>query len=444
MTTMPTISYDADLMFDARIGKAGVPVSRVPVIASRLEAVRKELQRQRDAGETGFFSVPERRKDAKEAKDAAARTSRAFRTLVVIGIGGSDLGARALVRALPPRKGMDVRFIGANTDPDEIAALLAELDLRRTALNIVSKSGNTIEPMSTFLVLRDRLIRKVGKGKHARHVIATTDKAKGTLRAIADREGYATLPVPDDIGGRFSALTPVGLFPAACAGIDIMGLLSGAKEVRDAFFSRPAEENGPLLFAGLHHDAYAARDQHITVLMPYAAALDEFGKWFRQLWAESLGKKIGRDGRTVHHGLTPVAALGATDQHSQVQLYNEGPFDKVVTFVEVDRFRNDLAVPAAFPDIEGVAYLRGLRFDRIIRAEREATARALAADGRPNGTIRVPAITPRSVGGLMMFFMLATAAMGELLDVDAYDQPGVEAGKRTMYALLGRRGYSLE
>lgn len=423
---------------------AGTADGEREALAASLEPVKARLVDDWKAGRVGFFAIPERKDDLAETRRAAADTAKKFSDLVVVGIGGSDLGARALIRALGrDGKGMRVHFIGANTDPEEIAALLDRVDLRRAAINVISKSGDTIEPMSTFALLRDRLSRKVGRDRHHRHVIATTDAKSGTLRQIADREGYRTLPVPKDIGGRFSALTTVGLFPAACAGIDAAGLVAGAREERDAFAKAAAGASAPLLFAGLHHDAYVRRGQRIDVLMPYADGLKEFGAWFRQLWAESLGKKRSRNGMTVHHGMTPIAALGATDQHSQIQLYNEGPADKVVTFIEVDRFRKDFTVPNPYPDLEGVAYMAGRSFTEIIHAERAATALSLAKNGRPNGTIHIGKITPETIGALMFFFMIATAAAAELLDIDAYDQPGVEGGKKAMYAMLGRKGYSL-
>lgn len=442
MTRRTLIDYDHELMIADRPGKAGAAGDETKELFRSLESVRAELLRQKAAGRVGFFSIPQRREELRQVEELARAVSKRYRTLIVIGIGGSDLGARALYRALRrPGKGMAIEFIGANTDPEEIAGLLRRVDLKRSVLNIISKSGDTIEPMSTFLLLRQQLIRTVGLKRHRDQVVATTDAAKGTLRRIAEREGYRTLTVPDDIGGRFSALTAVGLFPAACAGIPVKELVGGAKEVLDDFAGRPAPKNHPLLFAGLHYEAYVRRTQHITVLMPYADALKELGAWFSQLWAESLGKKRDRRGKTVFHGLTPVAALGATDQHSQIQLYNEGPLDKIVTFIEVEKFRDDFTVPKPYPDIEGVAYMAGHSFGDIIRAERRATALALAKSGRPSGTLRLAAITPRSVGGLMFFFQIATAAMGELLDINVYDQPGVEEGKKTMYAILGRKGH---
>ena len=437
------ITYDHSLMWASR-SSAGASDGERGALARSLEPVKTRLIEDWKSGRVGFFGIPELKDDLAAVRRTAADVARQFTDLIVVGIGGSDLGARALIRALGREgKGMRTHFIGANTDPEEIALLLDRIDLRKAAVNVISKSGDTIEPMSAFALLRDRLVRKVGRERHRRHVIATTDPKTGTLRQIADREGYRTLPVPRGIGGRFSALTTVGLFPAACASIDVAGLVAGAKEERDAFANTSAGASAPLLFAGLHHDAYLRRGQRISVLMPYADGLKEFGSWFRQLWAESLGKKRSRSGMVVNHGMTPVAALGATDQHSQLQLYNEGPVDKVVTFIEVDSFRKDFKVPNPYPDLEGVAYMAGHSFSEIIHAERAATAVALSRNGRPSGTIHIPKISPESVGGLMCFFMLATAAVAELLDIDAYDQPGVEDGKKAMYAMLGRKGYSL-
>jgi len=438
------IDYDFTNMTAGRTGSADERARELPRLQAEADSARRALVERFRAGQVGFMTMPERTGAIRAAREMAKAVSAKFRTLIVIGIGGSDLGARALLGALKPvGKAMDVRFIGANTDPEEIATLLREIDWRRTALNVISKSGDTIEPMSVFLLLRDRLIKAVGAKRHRLHVIATTDDKSGTMRQIADREGYRTLPVPRDIGGRFSALTPVGLFPAACAGIDVGKLISGAHDVLEDFLSAAPEKNGSLTFAALQVAAYR-RGQPLTVFMPYAESLRQFAFWFRQLWAESLGKKTSRRGQTVHAGFTPVAALGATDQHSQIQLYNEGPADKTLTFIEVKKFRDDAAVPKPYPDIEGVAYMAGHKFSELIHAERKATAIALTKNGVPNGTISIPSVSGESVGGLMMFFMLATAVAAELLDVDAYDQPGVEAGKRAMYALLGRGGYLLD
>lgn len=401
-------------------------------LAERLSAAQQVLLENPPA----FFSLPSN-KEIAAIKKLGAVTAKKFRTLIVVGIGGSDLGARTLVSALQERgRGMEIRFIGANTDPDEIGDLLAAVDLKKCVINIVSKSGGTIEPMATFLLLREKLIAKVGQKNHAKHVIATTDPRDGALRAIAEREGYATLEIPAAIGGRFCVFTAAALFPAACAGIDINKLAAGAAAAKKDLLTIDAEKNVALMFAGLQHDAYRQK-RRVTVLMPYAERLRGLAFWFRQLWAESLGKQLDRGGKVVNHGLTPVAALGATDQHSQIQLYNEGPDDKTVTFIEVDAFREKLRVPKAFADMPAVAAMTGHSFEKIIHAERLATAQALAMNGRANGTLHIPKISPETIGSLMFAFMAATAALGELLDIDVYDQPGVEAGKKAMMDLLG-------
>lgn len=444
MASKTGITYDYSSMMSENIGKHGETNAHFMKLRDRLSGVKNTLKQAGSEDGAGFMAVPDRMSGAKKAEELAKEISSRFSALIVIGIGGSDLGAKAIIHALKaPDKGMDVHFIGSNTDPTEIGHLLDQVDLKRCALNVISKSGETIEPMSTFLILREKLIGRVGEKPHAEHVIVTTDNGSGTLRKIAGREGYRILPIPDDIGGRFSAFTPVGLFPAACAGISAKRLLAGAEKVLDDFFGTEVKHNGPLMFAGLHFDGLERRGQDIAVLMPYSSELKDLSLWWRQLWAESLGKRADRKGKVVNSGQTPVAALGATDQHSQLQLYNAGPADKLITFIENKKFRVDFKVPDPYPDLEGVSYMAGIKMSRINHTEREATAYSLAKEGRPNGTVYIPDISPGSVGGLMMFFMLSTAVMAELMDVNAYDQPGVESMKKTMSALLGRKGYKL-
>ena len=342
-----------------------------------------------------------------------------FKTLLVIGIGGSDLGTRAILQALPSKK--EVVFAGANTDPDEIASALASLDLRRTAVNVVSKSGDTLEPMAAFLVVRDRLKKLVG-AKFADHIIATTDTEEGTLAEWSRAEGFHRLIVPRNVGGRFSVLSDVGLFPAAWAGIKIEDLLAGAAIAA--------------VFAALHAEAYLKHHRHVFVLMPYAARLQSFALWYRQLIAESLGKARNRSGLGVAIGPTPVAGLGATDQHSQIQLYMEGPADKVITFIEVKSFDEKVTIPPPPVMAGALRPLAGKTLQDLIHAERLCTSQALAENGRPHGTISVREISAQSMGELFQMFMIATAFLGELFDVNAFDQPGVEAGKRCLQEWL--------
>lgn len=369
----------------------------------------------------------------------AKKLRKNYETLLVIGIGGSDLGARAVYEALLPvavakkrAKGgpMKLVFLG-NTDPEEVAGKLAGVNLKKTAVNVVSKSGGTAEILANFFLVKGMLERAVGKARAAERIIATTDAGTGLLRKMADEAGWASLPVPKNIGGRFSVLTAVGLFPAACAGINIRDLVAGSRKVLLAE-GRPDEATPALLFAALQNLAYKS-GQNISVFMPYAAALGELSFWYRQLWAESLGKSL-------IVGPTPVAAFGAVDQHSQLQLYQEGPKDKTITFLEVTRFRKNFQVPSVLKDRSGALSVQGCSFEEIIHAERLATASALMGAGRPNGTLFIPSINAESMGAILQFFMMAAAYAGKLMGIDAFNQPGVEAMKKELVAILRNAG----
>lgn len=389
------------------------------------------------SGELGFLETISSGEVA-AIEGLAKKYRKNFETLLVIGIGGSDLGARAICEALAPgfsqkkrAKGGPMRlvFLG-NTDPEEVAARLAGINLKKAIINVVSKSGGTAEILANFFLARQLLERACGKGKAAERIVATTDPGSGLLRKMADEAGWATMPIPKNVGGRFSALTAVGLFPAACAGINIKELVAGSRKVL------LEEKNGKgqtpaAVFAALQHFAYK-NGMNISVLMPYSAMLWSLAFWYRQLWAESLGKK-------KTSGPTPVAALGAIDQHSQLQLYAEGPEDKTITFIEVGRFRKNFQVPTYLKDRTGALSVQGCSFEEIIHAERSATASALAGASRPNGTIFIPGIKEDSLGALLQFFMLAAAYAGSMFEVDAFNQPGVESMKKELMDILARK-----
>ncbi|HYC78659.1 MAG TPA: glucose-6-phosphate isomerase, partial [Planctomycetota bacterium] len=326
-----------------------------------------------------------------------------------------------------------------NVDPEEMHALLSRLDPRRLVVNVISKSGSTAETMSQFLVVKE-LFRKAGVPTKDRFVV-TTDAAKGYLRPMVEKEGWRSFVVPDEVGGRFSVLTPVGLFPLAMLGVDVRGLLAGASEMACRCASTVFESNPAALLAAVHVLLYRDRQKNMAVLMPYSKRLSDLADWFRQLWAESLGKRKSTDGRDVFVGQTPVRALGATDQHSQSQLYVEGPADKVFTVIGVDRFDVEVQIPAGFADVPGLAYLGGGTINRLLEAERVATKLALRAAGRPVVEIRFPHVDARTVGAFLMAWEAATALAGDFLKIDAFDQPGVEAAKDATYALMGRKGY---
>lgn len=423
------LRYDHELMHVASSGQGGVGDEEFRALLKTLDGVRGALADAKKGGGLSFVRSVETDEHVRASLRAASTVRKKAKTLVVVGIGGSDLGAKALIRALGT-EGADVRFAGASVDPETVGALLDGVDPKTCAINIVSKSGDTIEPTAVFFALRDRLEKKIGKKKTAERIVATTGRT-GALRDLADKEGYRTLDIPGEVGGRFSVFTPVGLFPAVFAGVPVRRLVLGARAEVRGFFSTEAVKNGALLFAGLQHAAYARRFQHVTVLMPYVDALEAVALWFRQLWAESLGKKVDRGGKIVHQGLTPIVAMGPADQHSQLQLYQDGPADKVVTFIETLKYRREIVLPKTIG--------RSMKFGDLSRIERQATARSLASAVRPSGTIMLDAIGPESVGALLVFFMLATSAMGELLDINVYDQPGVEESKRMIREALDEK-----
>ena len=366
------------------------------------------------------------------------------RDLVVLGIGGSSLGAAAVVRAL--QRGADlrrgdavrIRFVD-NVDADEVHDLIEELDPATTVVNVISKSGTTAETMAAWLVFEAWLRDGVGDADFAKHVVVTTDPEQGILRPAAEAAGLPTFTVPPSVGGRFSVFSPVGLVGIVAAGIDARALLRGAARA-DASAVRPTRESVPKLAAAAHLLAHR-RGATTNVLMPYATRLRRVCDWFVQLWAESLGKRVDRAGARVHAGTTPVPAVGTTDQHAQVQLFNEGPFDKLVAFVRIGEADHDLTIPEPGPGLEALGYLGGRTFHELMNAELAATAHALAAHRRPNLTLRLPRLDAEHVGELLQTLMWQTALVGERWGIDAFDQPGVELGKTYTYALMGRDGF---
>ncbi len=390
-------------------------------MTSRLRAAHTKLERLRKTGEQGFFELPYDLKIAGTLMRKAAALRKKFDRLLVIGIGGSDLGARTIWQSVgQPKKGMWLTFL-SNPDPELIAGYGKPAEWwKRTAINIVSKSGSTLETLAIFLSVREGLIRSVGRERHHQHIFVTTEAADNPLRRLAHDEHYEMIDHPMDVGGRFSVLSSVGLFPAACAGVNIKKMLLGAQSVEDARRKQGTRHVTAQYAAALYH-AMSKNGQNIHVIMPYAEYLSQFSFWYRQLWAESLGK----DGK----GPTPVAALGAIDQHSQIQLYNDGPNDKVVTFIVPERARWSARVPRDRKKLKGLEYINGLDFEAIMHAEYRGTAQALHEHGRPHATLFLPKICPESLGALFHFYLCATAYFGELLGINTYNQPGVEAGK---------------
>jgi len=429
------------------IGEAtgGIPESEWRESAPRFNGAFSGFERLRSAGTVGFVDIASDAALRAQSVEFADRARGRYDDVVILGIGGSALGPIALRTALRPsawnmlsteaRGGFPRLQVLDNVDPETIAALLERLDLTRTLFIVTSKSGGTAETMSQYMIVDDR-ISKAGLPA-AEHFVFVTDPAQGALRPIARQRGIPALDIPPNVGGRFSVLTPVGTLPAALIGIDISQLLAGAKEMGDRCSTQDLARNPAGIYAMLQWLADTRYGKTIDVLMPYSDPLRDFAAWFVQLWAESLGKHTP-DGGSV--GPTPLVALGATDQHSQVQLFMEGPKNKTVTFIAVKERAADIAFPRSFADVKELGYLGGHSLGELIDVEQRATAGALAKRGRPNLTIHIDRVDAHHVGGLMMFFEIATAFAGQLYGIDAFNQPGVELGKQFAYALLGRPG----
>lgn len=403
------------------------------------------------AGQLGYAALPTHRQYKQQVLELAGKLRENTTDLIVLGIGGSALGNIAVQQALNPatynllsdkKRGGPRLFVLDNVDPalvDDTLKLLGRR-LSTTVVNVISKSGETAETASQFMILRELLKKRIGED-FAEHIVATTDAEKGTLHDIAAQDGYATLPVPGDVGGRFSVLSPVGLFSAAMCGIDIEAMLAGAASMRNRTENPEMRSNPAAMLAAIKYLMTVRKAKPMHVMMPYSNRLYMLADWYRQLWAESLGKQRDRAGNEVFTGPTPIKALGTTDQHSQVQLYREGPNDKLTVFLEVAKHPRDVRVPDAFEDVPGLTYLRKARLSKLLNAEKTATEYAMAYSQRPSVTIKFDEITPISVGEFFYLYEFTTSLMGELLNINAYDQPAVELGKKATFALMGREGY---
>ena len=382
-------------------------------------------------------------------KEYAAMVKDRFENILVLGIGGSALGGIAVTEALlkpywnllsdEQREGLPKIFFLDNIDPDTMTGLLDILDLSKTLVNVITKSGSTAETMSQFMIVKDRLEKELGD-KYRYNVVATTDKRTGVLRQIAEQEGYKTFVVPDDVGGRFSVFSAVGLLPFALVGIDIDAIVNGIKDMDLALKNTDINENIAAQNALIHYLMDTKKGKKLSVMMPYSSRLKYVADWYAQLWAESLGKNKDKNGNDVHIGPTPIKALGATDQHSQIQLYNEGPNDKLITFIRVEEFDNTLDIPNIF-EYTGIRYLGGKTINQLINAEADSTRVAISDYGRPNVSIYLPKVDAYNIGQLLYMFEVQTAIAGELYNINTFDQPGVEQAKNYTYALMGRDGY---
>jgi len=443
------VRIDLNGVFASTIGAAsGIHPEELTSLQPRLAAAIETLQGERKQGLHPFLDLPQERDPLGDVQALAEQIREEAESFVVLGIGGSARGARALASALAHEVSGGRRspklIVADNIDPASFAHLLDELDLSRTVFNVVSKSGETSETMAQFLIVRERLLRELGAMDYVKHIIVTTDAEAGSLRQIVNDEGFPSTSFPGGVSGRFSALSSVHLLPVALLGIDVEEILDGAVAMDARCRDPDPQKNPAALLAGVRYLLDVLHGVPTAVLMPYSDRLVPLADWWCQLWAESLGKRVERDGGRLSIGQTPVRAIGAADQHSQMQLYLDGPADKVVTFIRVADAGVQVEIPRSYPDLEDVAYLGGHELGHLLDMEQRAMELALNKRGRPTIVLEVPRLTPHTVGQLVYLMEVETALTAALFGIDPFNQPAVEEGKRLTFGLAGKTGYEDE
>jgi glucose-6-phosphate isomerase len=435
------LRFDYQNLLFSNLIRCGITEDAIRDMQQKCLEAHQDIESDRKANLMGFYDLPHQ--DVSPILDYLKTIEGRYDTLVVLGIGGSALGNRAVYSALKTELGLKKKLLVCdNVDPTMLHDILEQLDWDRTIFNLISKSGTTSETMAAYMIIAD-ILRKKFPDSYKQRLIITTDKQKGFLRDIIKQDNYPSFVVPDNVGGRFSVLTDVGLVSSAFAGINIKALLSGAEAMQLRCEKTDILAN-PAYLNGLLHYLYMRQGKNISVLMPYANPLYDCADWYRQLWAESLGKRYNRQGKEVYVGQTPVKALGTTDQHSQVQLYTEGPNDKVFTFLTVEKFNHDYVIPNLHPDRNEVNFLADKPLSRLLNTERLATEIALTRAGRPNANLIFPQLNEFTLGQFIMLYEVQTVFTGKLLNINPLDQPGVEAGKISTYAMMGKAGYDKE
>jgi len=434
---------------DNAVGKHGIKAKDIAKDEKRIKTAFDMVNNNRGKGWQEWTELPLKDKsEINNLYDELKFIRENAENFVVLGIGGSALGPLSIFNALLHFRHNDLPkgkrnapkyFVEDNIDPERMQALLDVIDLKTTYFNVITKSGETSETLAQFLILYKLLKETLGAVEAKRHIVVTTTIGKGTLYKIAQKEGFVTYDIGEGVGGRFSVFSNVGLVPCAALGIDIVGLMDGAKAMMDKSLQPNINSNPALMSAYLQVKAFE-EGKNISVMMPYADSLKFMADFYGQLWGESLAKAIDLDGKSIEVGQTPAKSLGVTDQHSQIQLYTEGPFDKVITFIEVEKFRDKVTMPQD-DSIEACCFLKGKTLNQLLSYEMQATRFALYKAGRPNFTVTLDKVTAFSVGELLAYFMYQTAFAGALLNIDTYNQPGVEEGKKATFAMLARKGY---
>ncbi|MFC4767605.1 glucose-6-phosphate isomerase [Effusibacillus consociatus] len=437
------------IQFDYSKALSFVGEHEVAYLEPAIQLAHTLLHEQKGPGNdyTGWVDLPLTYDKDEFAKiqQAAQKIQADSDALVVIGIGGSYLGARAAIEMLShsfynlmpkdKRKTPEIYFAGQNISPTYIKHLLELLAGKDISVNVISKSGTTTEPAIAFRIFRDYMEKKYGKEGARKRIYATTDSSKGALRKLATEEGYKTFVIPDDVGGRYSVLTAVGLLPIAVAGIDIEAMMEGAADAHKAY-ALPALSDNPCYRYAAVRNALYNKGKTIELLVNYEPSLHYISEWWKQLYGESEGKD--------HKGIFPAAVDFSTDLHSMGQYIQEGRRDLFETVLQVDTPVEDLTIQKDPANVDGLNFLSGKTMDFVNKKAFEGTLLAHTDGGVPNLIVRLPEISPYSFGNLVYFFEKACGISGYVLGVNPFDQPGVEAYKKNMFALLGKPGFEKE
>lgn len=445
-----TLSLDFTNCLSEAIGAThGLTKSEVETLVAKFPKHHESIDELRANGESGFFELPYQ--DTAELKAALKKHHGKWQDLVVVATGGSALAARALVGALThaghnlqdakARKGAPRIHFLDNPDPVAVSQTLEVLDLKKTLFQVVSRSGLTAETDALVMWLFDILKKKVGKSALSSQVVVVTDREKGPLAEIAKQEKIDILHNPANLAGRYAILGNTGLFAAGMSGLDIAALLAGAGEMDKRCRHGDPYRNPAYMHSLVHYLLTRKRRKTIHVMFAFSNRLHAIGQWYSHLCGVSLGKMLNRKGKAVHVGPSPMASLGSFDQHGQQQLYAEGPFDKVVTFVVAREHGAKAVAPQLYPKLEPLGWLKDADFAAILEHAYVGCEQHLTAAGRPNMAVTVDTVDEAHIGGLIYMLELSTAMSAELYGIDPFDQPGVEQGKQATYAQFGRPGF---
>ncbi|PAE09253.1 glucose-6-phosphate isomerase [Terribacillus saccharophilus] len=435
--------------FDYKKALPYIGEQELDYLAPLVQAAHEQLHNKTGAGNDflGWLELPMDydKEEFARIKQAAAKIQSDSDVLLVVGIGGSYLGARAAIEALThsffnvlskeDRKAPQVFFVGNSISAPYLNQLLDAIKDKDVSVNVISKSGTTTEPAIAFRIFKKYLEEKYGVEEARKRIYATTDKARGALKTLASKEGYESFVIPDDVGGRFSVLTAVGLLPIAAAGVDIDSIMSGAQKAQEELSVSDLKENPAYQYAAIRNVLYN-KGKNIELLVNYEPSLQYFSEWWKQLFGESEGKDL--------KGLFPASANFSTDLHSLGQYVQEGRRDLFETVVLVKQPVSDVTIEAEEEDLDGLNYLAGQTVDQVNYKAFQGTLLAHTDGNVPNLVVEVPALDSFSFGYLVYFFEKACAISGYLLGVNPFDQPGVEAYKKNMFALLGKPGYEEE